>query len=288
VTEKDIINSMLEKALEDKCISRINDFLVITDKLDYQEIDQVLPLFPEQQFFLDEIVVDKIHGANALEIGVGSGVLSIGAIKAGAKKVTALEINPRAKIFAGFNILLNGLESQIEIVEGNQEDIWKPVAGKQFDYFISNPPFGLTPPDTEYFLHSAAGQYGLDFIEKIFKGLNEHLSEEGHGQIVTVAPGDDKGPFMLLDLVSKYLHGTTLVKVNPISIKFDIGLDSLIETGMVATMEQVKKMKQQAQKDGISHEYLCVIHYKKGVKTLEVQPSIAYPNWELPLNVDNT
>ena len=42
---------MLEKALQDKKFSRINDFLVITDKADYPEMDQVIPLFPEQQFF---------------------------------------------------------------------------------------------------------------------------------------------------------------------------------------------------------------------------------------------
>ena len=51
--------------------------------------------------------MDKINGAEVLEIGVGSGVLSIGAIKAGAKRVTALEINPRTKIFARFNVMLN-------------------------------------------------------------------------------------------------------------------------------------------------------------------------------------
>jgi hypothetical protein len=64
-------------------------------------------------------------------------------------------------------------------------------------------------------------------------------------------------------------------------------LDLLIETGMAATVEQVKEMKQQAQKDGISHEYLCMIHYEKGLKKLKVQPSIAYPNWELPLSVSS-
>ena len=36
-----------------------------------------------------------MQGAQALEIGLGSGALSIGALKAGAKRVTALEINPR-------------------------------------------------------------------------------------------------------------------------------------------------------------------------------------------------
>ena len=71
------------------------------DRLDYLAIDQVIPLFPEQQFFLDELQHEKIQEANVLEIGLGSGVLSIGAARAGAKHVTALEINPRAKNLAG-------------------------------------------------------------------------------------------------------------------------------------------------------------------------------------------
>ncbi|OQY54816.1 MAG: methyltransferase [Candidatus Parabeggiatoa sp. nov. 2] len=276
MTKMDVVNSMLEKALQDKKISRINDFLVITDKADYPEMDQVIPLFPEQQFFLDEIVVDKINGAEVLEIGVGSGVLSIGAIKAGAKRVTALEINPRAKIFAGFNIMLNGLEGQIEIADGDRHDIWKPVAGKQFDYLISNPPFEPTPPDTEYFLHSASGLYGLDFVETLFRELDDHLFEKGHGQIVTGAPGNEKEPFMLLDLANQYLPGITTVKVEPDPLPYDEALEELF-TGMdTITVAQVENMKEQAKKEGVSHWHLCVLHYEKGPKTIKVQPSIPY------------
>src|SRR3989338_2642488 len=122
-----MINLLLSQNLKNKRVSQINDFCVVTDRIEYDRPDQVFPLHPENQFYLDEIIEERIKGAKALEIGIGSGVLSIGAVKAGAEKVTALEINPRAKNYAGFNIMLNGLEDKIQIRDGNTEDIFKPV-----------------------------------------------------------------------------------------------------------------------------------------------------------------
>ena len=121
-----MINELLGQNLKNKRISQIGDFCVVTDRVEYDQPDQVFPLHPENQFYLDEIVEGKIQGARTLEIGIGSGVLSIGAVKDGAEKVTALEINPRAKNYAGFNIVLNGLENRIEIRDGNTEDIFRP------------------------------------------------------------------------------------------------------------------------------------------------------------------
>lgn len=280
------IKSLLDAAVQNKRVTRINDIVVVTDIVDYREANQVLPILPEQQFLLDELVQEKIQGASVLEIGVGSGVLSIGAMKAGAKQVTALEINPRAKIFAGFNILLNGLEGHIKIVDGCQEDIWSPVAGEQFDYIISNPPFVPTPPKTDYYMHSSSGLYGLDFIESIFQKWDEHLSENGHGQIVTAAPGNETEPFMLVDLAKQYLSGTTTIKITSDPVKYDEALKIvLIEFGTgTVTPEQIEQMRRQAEIDGVSHWHSCVIHYDKGAKNVTVQSVVSpYSDWGLPI-----
>ena len=279
-----MINKLLRQNLKNKRISRIGDFCVVTDRVEYDQPDQVFPLHPENQFYLDEIIEEKIKDAHALEIGIGSGVLSIGAVKAGAKKVNALEINPRAKNYAGFNIVLNGLEDRIEIKDGNTSDIFKPVQGEQFDYIISNPPFEPTPPGIDYYLHSSGGIYGLDFVEKILKNVDRYLAEKGHAQIVTFAPGDEKQPFMLVDLVRKHLNGQVTVKVNHVSMRFDDFVDRFVEIGQ-ATEEQVAEMKKQAARDGVSHLYLCMLHYEKGPKSLDVvSTQKRYDNWDLPLN----
>ncbi|WP_204105318.1 MULTISPECIES: methyltransferase [Spirulina sp. CCY15215] len=274
---------LLQSALEDKRLNLIDNFLILTDRLDYQALDQVFPIFAEQQFFLDELRQDKMQNAEVLEIGLGSGVLSIAAISKGAKSVTALEINPRAKNFAGFNFILNGVEDKITVLDG-QEKIWQPVQERQFDYIISNPPFEPTPPGMDYFYHSAAGPYGLDFLDKIFARLDEYLKEDGHAQIVTAAPGNQEKPTLLLDLIQKYLSGTTTVLLNPYVLTFDEVMDDLANL-KIGTIEQIDGLRQKAKEDSITHIHLCVIHYEKGLKNIEVKSSqkIYEQYWEIPV-----
>jgi SAM-dependent methyltransferase len=267
----DTIQSAMQSILQSKRMCLINSWPILTDKLDYPAIDQVFPLFAEQQFFLDEIKQDKIRGGEVLEIGLGSGVLSIGAARAGAKRVTALEINPRAKTFAGFNFVLNGVENVVAVIDGHEE-IWRPVGDRRFDYIISNPPFEPTPPGMDYFYHSAAGPYGLDFMDKIFLGLDEHLTDRGHAQIVTAAPGDHAAPTLLLDLIRKRLSGSATVILNPITMTFDEIMDRLADKKMGTTAD-VDLLRQRAQADGVTHLHLCVIHYEKGPTRLEVEHS---------------
>lgn len=265
------IQSAMQTILQSKRMSLINDWPILTDKLDYRAIDQVFPLFAEQQFFLDELRHDKIQGKEVLEIGLGSGVLSIGAARAGAKRVTALEINPRAKNFAGFNFVLNGVESIVSVLDGEAE-IWRPVAGRQFDYVISNPPFEPTPPGMDYFYHSAAGPYGLEFLDKIFAELDTHLTAQGCAQIVTAAPGNQEEPTLLLDLIRERLPGSATVLVNPYAMTFDAVMDRLADKQM-GTSEAVEALRRAARADGVTHLHLCVMHYEKGQKRLQVKPS---------------
>jgi methylase of polypeptide subunit release factors len=276
------LQKALQRVLARKRPSCVNDYFVVTDRLDYDAIDQVFPLYPEQQFFLDELVLDKVRGAEALEIGLGSGVLSIGVARAGAARVTALEINPRAKNTAGFNIVMNGLEDRIAILDGD-EDVLRPVAGRSFDYVFSNPPFEPTPPDQDFFYHSAAGPFGLDFIEKLFAGIDAVLAPEGHLQIVTAAPGDDEGPCMLADLARKYLKGKTTIVVSKASLDYYEALDWLPEKGLF-TVEQTEHLKAMAREAGVKRSYLCVLHYDRAGSGVEMRwAKKDYASPEVPL-----
>ncbi|MEK4663243.1 50S ribosomal protein L11 methyltransferase [Priestia sp. FSL H7-0729] len=73
-------------------------------------------------------------GEEVIDVGTGSGILAIGAIKLGAKHVLALDLDPVAVISARENVELNGLEQQITVKEsdllsvlGNQD----PALGVQ-------------------------------------------------------------------------------------------------------------------------------------------------------------
>jgi SAM-dependent methyltransferase len=276
------IDSLLRSALADKRLNHIEGLHIVTDRLDYRPIDQVFPLFAEQQFFLDELQRDKVQGAEVLEIGLGSGVLSIGALRAGAKRVTALEINPRAKVFAGFNAMVNGVADRLVILDGH-EQIFHPVEGRRFDYIVSNPPFEPTPPGMSYFYHSAAGPYGLDFLDKLFASLDAHLADDGHAQIVTAAPGDAAEPTLLVELCRTHLQGRTRIVRNAVTMTFDAIMDRLAAKEMGPT-SGVDALRERARRDGVTHLHLCVIHHDKGPKDLRVETSerIYEDIWDLP------
>ena len=59
------------------------------------------------------------EGDYVVDLGTGSGVLAILAAKAGAARVTAVEVNPEALSYAEEAAKMNGVEQVIEFVEGN-------------------------------------------------------------------------------------------------------------------------------------------------------------------------
>jgi len=273
----------LQRAVSRHRVSHIDGRFVLTDSIGREEHDQVLPLFAEQQFFLDQLDRERVRGARVLEIGLGSGVLSIALARGGARKVTALEINSRAMIFAGFNILLGGCEDLIEIRAGD-DDLYRPVAGERFDLVISNPPFLPTAPGADYYRHSAAGKYGLEFTAKLFAELDEHLADGGRAQFVTVAPGNKEEPFLLRQLAEEHLSGGAMICVNTEPGSFREMVSFLNETG-AGTREQMREMLKQAKADGVTHTHLCVVHYDRAAeKSVRWEKSSqTYAHWQWPL-----
>ena len=54
-------------------------------------------------------------GEEVIDVGTGSGILAIGAMRLGAKKVLAVDLDPIAVTAAGENSRLNGLEEDIQV-----------------------------------------------------------------------------------------------------------------------------------------------------------------------------
>ncbi|MBB6729729.1 50S ribosomal protein L11 methyltransferase [Cohnella zeiphila] len=54
-------------------------------------------------------------GETVIDVGTGSGILAIGAMKLGAKRVLALDLDPVAISSASENIKLNGLQDDVEV-----------------------------------------------------------------------------------------------------------------------------------------------------------------------------
>ncbi|GAB5354702.1 hypothetical protein AAMO2058_000141900 [Amorphochlora amoebiformis] len=68
---------------------------------------------------------DSIRGAVVMDVGAGTGILSIFAAKAGAKRVYAVEASPMAH-FTRKIVRENSMESVITVLHSKVEDIWLP------------------------------------------------------------------------------------------------------------------------------------------------------------------
>ena len=82
----------------------------------------------------------KPEGVSCLDLGTGSGVLAIAAVRLGARRVTAIDCDPVATDNARENVALNlgalphGLADRIEVLDGSVD----MVEGRCFDVVLAN------------------------------------------------------------------------------------------------------------------------------------------------------
>jgi ribosomal protein L11 methyltransferase len=69
----------------------------------------------EKIYFHEGIFIrqDEKKPSTVLDVGTGSGILSIAAAKLGAREVTAIDIDPQAVMVAAENLMLNGVEQSV-------------------------------------------------------------------------------------------------------------------------------------------------------------------------------
>jgi ribosomal protein L11 methyltransferase len=75
-------------------------------------------------------------GDQVIDLGSGSGILAIAAVKLGASRVIAIETDPEAIDVAGRNIARNGVAANVEVLEGDAEFL-APLVGPA-DLVLSN------------------------------------------------------------------------------------------------------------------------------------------------------
>jgi hypothetical protein len=114
----------------------------------------------------------------ALDLCTGSGVHAVLAARH-AKRVVAVDINPRAARCARFNSRASGAE-QVEVAVG---DLYEPVRDERFDLITANPPF--VPSPVEWLRYRDGGRSGEEIQRRIIAGFPQHLAAGGTAQLVT-------------------------------------------------------------------------------------------------------
>jgi tRNA1(Val) A37 N6-methylase TrmN6 len=119
----------------------------------------------------------------ALELGTGSGIVSLLLSVKPVKRITAVEIQPGLADLARRNVALNGLEGRIEVVEA---DLRTYDPGRAFDLIFSNPPYirretGFLGPSAE---KSAAKHEIHGTIDAVLAKTSAWLGPEGRACFV--------------------------------------------------------------------------------------------------------
>jgi release factor glutamine methyltransferase len=121
-----------------------------------------------------------VQDKTVLEIGAGTGLLSLCCLKAGAAKVVATDVNPAAIANTLYNAGALGLSDRLEtrLVPLERSAAFAVIpAEEQFDLIISNPPWENRTPGRidDYALYDD----GFRLMHSLLAGLAGHLKPGG-------------------------------------------------------------------------------------------------------------
>ncbi len=127
--------------------------------------------------------LDITPGETVLELGCGSGVVSLHMAAAGAI-VTAGDINPSAVKLTSKNAKLNGLAISTVIT-----DVFDSVEGK-YDTVVFNLPYLPVDDDVELAEAWSGGPDGLRPLPRILKGMEKHGNKRWRVVVVVSSLAD--------------------------------------------------------------------------------------------------
>lgn len=150
----------------------------------YLEDGVLIPRF-ETEILIENILNVGVDFKNILDIGCGSGIISITlALEMPKSNVLGVDISKVALDVSNRNKEL--LEARN--CEFKESNLFSALEGKKFDLIVSNPPY-INKEDMEVLdervkkepeLALFGGEDGLDFYKAIIEKSHEHLNENGY------------------------------------------------------------------------------------------------------------
>jgi ribosomal protein L11 methyltransferase len=126
---------------------------------------------PSTQLCLESLEEHVVHGLRVLDLGCGSGILSIAAAKLGAAYVLAIDNDPLAVAATTRNAIANGVSGQITALTGSLETVIH--SARRFDLIVVN----ILARIIIEMCESGLGQTVRPGGKAIFSGLIEEQAE---------------------------------------------------------------------------------------------------------------
>jgi methylase of polypeptide subunit release factors len=137
-------------------------------------------------------------GGVALDLCSGTAIQAMIAAQH-AKRVYAVEISPVAAQVARFNILLNGVEDKVELINASLEDYAASVT-TPLDLVTFNPPLLPVPSVLNYPFVGDGGPDGLDVTRRALDLYLPLLAEDGAVECIGCGLGRNSAPAFLNEL----------------------------------------------------------------------------------------
>ena len=144
---------------------------------------------PESSIDLAKLL-DVRPGESVLDLGCGSGILSIAAAKLGARRVVATDLDPRSLSATAANAVRNGVSERIEIRTGSWYealgDGGSPASGRErYDVILATPP---QTPGPNPFGPRYGGPDGTKHLFAILDGARTFLNpDEGRMWLLAIS-----------------------------------------------------------------------------------------------------
>ena len=157
-------------------------YLAKTRQYTFQDIHLEIPpqvfhprFFTSTRFLLNAVLRQNLNGKNVLELGAGSGLISMCAARKGAA-VTATDINPIAVHYLKENAKRNKVK--MEVIES---DLFESIPERSFDIICINPPYYKRNPVTVAEHAWYCGEEG-EYFQRLFAKLKSYT----HAQTIVL------------------------------------------------------------------------------------------------------
>jgi release factor glutamine methyltransferase len=142
--------------------------------------------FGSTRFLLQFLKKQNLKNKTLLELGCGTGLISIYAAKTGAD-VTASDLNPKAVENCRANAKANNV--QIKTVES---DLFQNLSSQVFDWIIINPPYYSKKPKNDEELAWYCGE-DLEYFKNLFSQIPDHTNNQSEVIMILSQACDIKG-----------------------------------------------------------------------------------------------